>query len=50
MREIVDAADNWFDIKRLDLTVFTDNAAAIRLYEKFGFEPEGVTKNSLRNI
>ena len=28
-------------LKRIELTVFADNAAAIRLYEKFGFELEG---------
>jgi L-phenylalanine/L-methionine N-acetyltransferase len=44
MTELVDAADNWFAIKRLELTVFTDNARAIRLYERFGFEPEGVQR------
>lgn len=38
---LADAADNWLAIKRLDLTVFVDNAPAIRLYEKFGFEVEG---------
>lgn len=42
MTALVGAADNWFAIKRLELTVFTDNTRAIRLYEKFGFEPEGV--------
>jgi putative acetyltransferase len=44
MTELVGAADNWFAIKRLELTVFTDNVPAIRLYEKFGFEPEGVQR------
>lgn len=38
---LVDTADNWLAIKRLELTVFVDNAPAIRLYEKFGFETEG---------
>ena len=40
--ELVEVADNWLNIKRLELNVFTDNAVAIRLYEKFGFRPEGV--------
>ena len=26
---------------RLELTVYTDNAAALRLYRKFGFDIEG---------
>jgi putative acetyltransferase len=28
-------------LRRLELEVYTDNAAAIRLYEKFGFTIEG---------
>ena len=44
MGELIDAADNWLGIKRLELTVFTDNARAIRLYEKFGFEREGILR------
>ena len=29
------------DLKRLELTVYVDNAPAIRVYEKFGFVIEG---------
>lgn len=42
---LIDAADNWHDIRRIELNVFTDNLAAIRLYEKFGFEHEGTMRN-----
>ncbi|MBW9055399.1 GNAT family N-acetyltransferase [Rhizobium mesosinicum] len=45
MAAMVDAADNWHDIKRLELTVYTDNDAAICLYEKFGFEREGLLRS-----
>ncbi len=45
MAAMLDAADNWHDIKRMELTVYTDNDAAIRLYEKFGFEKEGLFKS-----
>ena len=38
---VTDLADNWLDLKRLELTVYTDNKAAIALYEKFGFMIEG---------
>ena len=41
----IDLADNWLHLSRLELTVFIDNAAAIRLYEKFGFEHEGQLKH-----
>jgi len=37
----IDIADNWMGYRRLELTVYTDNAAAIALYRKFGFEIEG---------
>jgi putative acetyltransferase len=37
----LDLADNWLNLTRLELTVFADNAPAVRLYEKFGFIPEG---------
>ena len=42
LRELLDAADNWLDIKRIELTVFHDNETAIRLYERHGFEREGL--------
>jgi putative acetyltransferase len=41
MRELVSAADDWLGLKRIELTVFTDNAPAIALYKRFGFELEG---------
>ena len=45
LREITDAADQWLRIERLELTVFADNLQAIRLYERFGFEQEGILRN-----
>jgi L-phenylalanine/L-methionine N-acetyltransferase len=44
MAAAIDLADNWFNLKRLELQVFTDNAPAIHLYEKFGFIIEGTHK------
>lgn len=41
MSALVELADNWLNVFRLELTVFTDNERAIRLYRKFGFEIEG---------
>lgn len=38
---IVDLADNWLNLHRIELTVYSDNHAAIALYKKFGFQQEG---------
>ena len=40
----VDLADKWLGYTRLELTVYTDNAAAIALYRKFGFDAEGTAR------
>jgi L-phenylalanine/L-methionine N-acetyltransferase len=44
MAVLIDVADNWLDLKRLELTVYVDNAPAIGLYRKFGFEVEGTRR------
>ena len=41
---LIDAADNWLNLRRLELTVYVDNEPAIRLYQKFGFAIEGTRK------
>lgn len=41
MAAMCDYADNWSGVLRLELTVYADNARAIALYRKFGFEVEG---------
>jgi putative acetyltransferase len=38
---LLDVADNWRGLKRLELTVYADNEPAIRLYTACGFEVEG---------
>lgn len=42
---IVDLADNWLNVNRIELTVYTDNQAAIALYEKYDFGIEGEARN-----
>jgi L-phenylalanine/L-methionine N-acetyltransferase len=41
MATLLEAADRWLGCLRIELTVYTDNAGAIALYRKFGFEIEG---------
>jgi L-phenylalanine/L-methionine N-acetyltransferase len=38
---IVDLADNWLNLARLTLFVFTGNPHAVKLYEEAGFAIEG---------
>ena len=46
----LDVADNWIGYTRLELTVYTDNAAAVALYRKAGFVIEGTARRyALRN-
>jgi putative acetyltransferase len=37
---LIDMADNWLGLRRLELAVYCDNPPAIALYEKFGFQIE----------
>lgn len=40
LRAALEMADNWLNIRRVELTVYPTNEAAIALYERFGFEVE----------
>ncbi len=42
MQALCDWADNWGQVLRIELTVFADNAHAIRLYQHCGFVQEGL--------
>ena len=44
MAALCNYADRWAGALRLELTVYCDNAAAIHLYRKFGFEVEGTLR------
>jgi putative acetyltransferase len=44
MEALVDLADNWLNVLRIELTVYVDNAHALRLYRNFGFEIEGTLR------
>ncbi|MCY7314104.1 MAG: GNAT family N-acetyltransferase [Rubrivivax sp.] len=41
MTALIDWADNWAGVLRIELQVFTDNAAAQALYQRHGFVVEG---------
>jgi putative acetyltransferase len=41
MKAMLDLAESWLGLTRVELTVYTDNEPAIALYRKFGFEVEG---------
>lgn len=45
MAAIIDLAENWFNLTRLELTVFVDNQPALQLYRKYGFTIEGTLSN-----
>lgn len=42
LAEIIELAEAWLGVERIELEVFTDNEGARVLYEKHGFSPEGV--------
>lgn len=44
MKEVIELADRWLMLVRLELGVFEVNEGAIRLYESLGFEKEGVKR------
>lgn len=46
MEQAVEQADNWLNLIRLELEVHVDNEAACALYQKVGFETEGIKRLS----
>lgn len=45
---MLDLCDNWLQLERIGLLVWSDNTHAIELYEAFGFEREGVIRKYAR--
>ena len=45
VKSIVDLAHNWLAVTRIELEVYTDNQAAIALYQRHGFVIEGEAKD-----
>ncbi|WP_199171389.1 MULTISPECIES: GNAT family N-acetyltransferase [Luteimonas] len=44
LRAVIDTAERWHCVRRLELEVYTDNAPAIALYARHGFVEEGVAR------
>ena len=40
----LEMADNWLNLQRVELTVYTDNQGALALYRKYGFVEEGLAR------
>lgn len=47
LQTLLDFSDNWLLLRRVELTVLTENVHARRLYERFGFFVEGCRKLSV---
>lgn len=41
----IDACEKWMNISRIEIEVYTENVAAIALYQKHGFVVEGTCRN-----
>jgi putative acetyltransferase len=44
LEAVLELADKWLNLTRLEMEVYTDNEPAIALYKKFGFEIEGTLR------
>ncbi len=44
MEAILNLADKWLNLQRIELTVYVDNEPAIKLYKKYGFVIEGTLR------
>jgi putative acetyltransferase len=47
MEAMLDVADNYLGLNRVELEVMADNPRAIRLYERLGFEREGCKRKAV---
>ena len=45
LRAVLDLADRWLQLRRIELEVYADNAPAIALYRRHGFVEEGLHRD-----
>ena len=45
LSSLLEVADDWWALRRVELTVNADNARAIDLYKRMGFEQEGLLRD-----
>jgi putative acetyltransferase len=45
LKEMVSLANNWLAVTRIELEVYVDNEAAIKMYKNHGFVVEGTAKS-----
>lgn len=48
MEALLDIADNYLGLVRVELLVYPDNEGAVRLYESLGFAHEGIRRKGAR--
>ena len=46
LEAVLDLADNWLMLRRVELEVYADNGGAIRLYQRLGVETEGCKREA----
>jgi putative acetyltransferase len=44
LKAAIELCEKWVDVSRIELEVYTDNAAGVALYSRCGFEIEGTCK------
>ena len=44
LQAVIDTAENWIGLRRIELTVYVDNEPALALYRRHDFEVEGMLK------
>lgn len=50
LKKLIDLADNWLMLVRIELTAYVENEKAVKLYKSLGFQVEGIKKySSIRN-